>query len=82
MKGSISRQTSTTIGHQCGNESRCNRQDCKHLERKSGNHTMIEIMSIGDFDSLMERECDLSILIKQIVQGLMSCPSVFYVSLV
>ena len=33
---------------------------------KSGNQTMIEMMSIGDCDSSMERECDVSILIKQI----------------
>ena len=33
---------------------------------KSGNQTMIEMMNIGDCDSSMERECDVSVLIKQI----------------
>ena len=33
---------------------------------KSGNQTMIEMMSIGDCDSSMEKERDVSILIKQI----------------
>ena len=32
---------------------------------KSGNQTMMDMMSIGDCDSSMERECDVSILIKQ-----------------
>ena len=45
----------------------------------SGIQTMIEMMSIGDCDSSMERECgssDVSIL------SLISCPSVSYVFLV
>ena len=36
---------------------------------KSGNQAMTEMMSIGDCDSSMERECDVSILIKQICAG-------------
>ena len=33
-------------------------------------------------ESSSERECDVSVLIKQICTGFVLCPSVFYVSLV
>ena len=49
-------------------------QDVRDKTRNTGKSRNQTMMSIGDCDLLMERECDVSIL--------MSCPSVFHVSLV
>ena len=50
-------------------------QDATGGREKSGNQTMIEMMSIGDCDSSMETECDVSILIKQICAMSVLCLS-------